>query len=101
MTRWGAAISDLLRERGWTQKQLAAAARIRPNTLTSIIRHGGGTDTRMLLRIADALDVDVVELFATPEQRLAVRKLRAQTVEEITTSVLEQVRLVRDLVARR
>ena len=98
-TRWGAALAALLQERGWTQKQLASAARLRPNTLTQIIRHGGETDTRTLRRLARVLDVDVAELLMTPEQRLILQTHRERTVERITASVLDQIRdTVRELV---
>ena len=82
----------LLQERGWTQKQLAGAAQLRPNTLTSIIRHGGETDTRTLRRLARVLDVDLAELFMTPEQRLILQTHRERTMERITASVLDQIR---------
>lgn len=104
-TRWGVAIAALLQERGWTQKQLASAAQLRPNTLTSIIRHGGETDTRTLRRIARVLDVDLAELLMKPEQRLILRTHRERTIERITASVVEQIRetvgeLVRSELAR-
>ena len=91
-TRWGVAIAALLQERGWTQKQLASAAQLRPNTLTTIIRHGGETDTRTLKRIARVLDVDLAELLMSPEQRLILRTHRERTIERITASVVDQVR---------
>ena len=104
-TRWGAAIAALLHERGWTQKQLASAAQLRPNTLTSIIRHGGETDTRTLRRIARVLDVDLAELLMKPEQRLILQTHRERTIERITASVVDQIRetvgeLVRSELAR-
>ncbi len=98
-TRWGTALAALLQERGWTQKQLASAAQLRPNTLTAIIRHGGETDTRTLRRLARVLDVDVAELLMTPEQRLILQTHRERTIERITASVLDQIReTVRELV---
>ena len=104
-TRWGIAIATLLHERGWTQKQLASAAQLRPNTLTSIIRHGGETDTRTLRRIARVLDVDLAELLMNPEQRLILQTHRERTIERITASVVDQIRetvgeLVRSELAR-
>lgn len=100
-TRWGTAIVALLHERGWTQKQLASAAQLRPNTLTSIIRHGGETDTRTLRRVAQALDVDLAELLMNPEQRLILRTHRERTVDRITASVVDEVsQTIRELVRR-
>ena len=71
---------------------MASAAQLRPNTLTSIIRHGGETDTRTLRRLARVLDVDVAELLMTPEQRLILQTHRERTIERITASVLDQIR---------
>lgn len=73
-TRWGAAVRVLLRERGMTQKELATAAGVRPNTIGDIVRHGKHTTTATLERIAAALDVDVVELMMTPGQRALRRE---------------------------
>ena len=68
-TRWGAAVRDLMRERGMTQKELAAAADVRPNTVTDIVHHGKPATTTTLFKLAAALDVDVAELMMTPGQR--------------------------------
>lgn len=71
--------------------QLARATQLRPNTLTSIIRHGRETDTRTLRRIAEVLDIDIAELMMTAEQRQALRAYRERRVERIAASVLEHV----------
>ena len=98
-TRWGAAIAALLHEKGWTQKQLAERAKVRPNTLTSIIRHGGETDTKTLKRIAQAFKVDVAELFMSPEQRMVLQAHEERVIERITDSVMKQIsQTVRNLV---
>ena len=68
-SRWGAAVKHFLDERGWTRKELAERTGLRPNTLTSLIRHGGQTDTKTLSRIAEALDIDIAELLMRAEQR--------------------------------
>src|SRR5690349_19547489 len=67
-SRWGEAIAFLLAERGWSQRQLADAASVRPNTLTNLIKHGRDSDTATLARVAAALKVDIGELFLTREQ---------------------------------
>ena len=72
---------------------------MRPNTLTSIIRHGGETDTRTLGRVARVLEVDIAELLMSPEQRLILRTHRERAIDRITASVVEQVeKTVRELV---
>ena len=80
-TRWGEAIAFFLAERKWTQKQLAEAARIRPNTLTNLIKHGRDADTATLLRIAKALNVDLSELFLTREQVEILRTYREHRID--------------------
>lgn len=75
-TRWGEAILRLLSERHWTRRHLARRAKLQPNTLTNVVKHGRPTDTRTLLRIADALGVDVAELFVTAEQAALLRTHR-------------------------
>ena len=73
-TRWGNAIAFHLAERGWSQRQLADKASLRPNTLTNLIKHGRDADTATLTRIAAALQVDIAELMMTRDQ---VEMLRA------------------------
>jgi len=90
-TRWGAAIALLLAERGWTQRHLANAAKIRPNTLTNLIKHGRDTDTGTLIRVAGALGVDVAELFLTREQIEILRTYREHRVERLKQAVLKEV----------
>ena len=53
---------------------------MRQNTLTDLIRHGRHTDTRTLLRLAAALEVDVCELLMTPEARAEWRRIRLEHV---------------------
>ncbi len=100
-TRWGQAIQRLLVERGWTQKRLASAASVRPNTLTNIIKHGRHTDTATLTRIASALSVDLAELFVTEEQTDVLRTYRRDRVERVAERVMSELsttvtRLVRE-----
>lgn len=100
-TRWGEAISRLLAERGWTKKQLAEAAKIRPNTITNLIKHGRASDTTTLARIAAAFKVDVAELFLTREQSVLFRSHRESRVERLKDSILKEIsRTVTDLVRR-
>lgn len=104
-TRWGQAIAHLLAERNWSQRQLAEAANVRPNTLTNIIKHGRESDTGTLTRIADALKVDIADLFLTSRQSLILRAYRENRVEQLKSAVMKEVaetvtRLVREELAR-
>lgn len=90
-TRWGEAIQRLLVERGWSQKQLASEASVRPNTLTNLIKHGRHTDTATLTRIAAAFSVDIAELFATRDQADVLRGYQDDRVKRVAESVMSEL----------
>lgn len=90
-SRWGDAIAFLLTERGWTQRQLAEKASLRPNTLTNLVKHGRDSDTATLSRIAAALQVDLSELFMTREQNEVLRAHKENRVERLKDAVLKEL----------
>ena len=90
-SRWGNAIAFHLAERGWSQRQLADKASLRPNTLTNLIKHGRDSDTATLSRIAAALQIDVAELFMTREQIEILRSHREHRVERLKAAVLREL----------
>jgi len=90
-SRWGDAIAFLLTERGWTQRQLAEKASLRPNTLTNLVKHGRDSDTATLSRIAAALQVDLSELFLTREQIEVLRAHKENRVERLKEAVLREL----------
>lgn len=90
-SRWGDAIAFLLTERGWTQRQLAEKASLRPNTLTNLVKHGRDSDTATLSRIASALQIDLSELFLTREQIEVLRAHKENRVERLKEAVLKEL----------
>jgi len=90
-TRWGEAINRLLAERGWTQRQLADAASIRPNTVTNILKHGRDSDTATLARIATALKVDIAEIFLTAEQSVILQAHRESQLDRLKEMVVREL----------
>ena len=90
-SRWGDAIALHLAERGWSQRELAVRASLRPNTLTNLIKHGRDSDTATLSRVAAALQIDLAELFMTREQLEILRSHRDTTVERLTSVVLREL----------
>lgn len=90
-SRWGDAIAFHLAERGWSQRQLADKASVRPNTLTNLIKHGRDSDTATLSRIAAALQIDVAELFLTREQMEILRAHRENKIERLKEGVLREL----------
>lgn len=90
-TRWGEAVTRLLSERGWTKRQLADRASVRPNTITNLIKHGKDTDTATLSRIADAFEVDLAELFLTREESAVLQAHRTSRVDRLRDMVVKEV----------
>ena len=90
-SRWGNAIAFHLAERGWSQRELADKASLRPNTLTNLIKHGRDSDTATLSRIAAALQIDVAELFMTREQIEILRSHRDHRVERLKAVVMREL----------
>lgn len=90
-SRWGDAIAFFLTERGWTQRQLAEKASLRPNTLTNLVKHGRDSDTATLSRIAAALQVDLSELFMTREQIEVLRAHKENRVERLKEAVMKEL----------
>jgi transcriptional regulator with XRE-family HTH domain len=90
-SRWGDTIAFLLTERGWTQRQLADKASLRPNTVTNLVKHGRDSDTATLSRIAAALQVDLSELFLTREQIEVLRAHKENRVERLKEAVLKEL----------
>lgn len=90
-TRWGDAIARLLAERGWTKRQLAEAATVRPNTVTNLLTHGRDSDTATLTRIAHAFGVDISELFLTREQSVVLHAHREDRVERLRDMVVKEL----------
>lgn len=90
-TRWAEAIARLLAERGWTKRQLAEAASLRPNTLTNLLKHGRDADTATLTRIAAAFNVDISELFLTREQSVVLHAHSDSRVERLKDLVVREL----------
>ena len=67
MTAFGEAIKRLREERGLTQIELSYRSRVNPSTI-NLVEHGKrNPSTTTLSRIAEALDVDIVEFFPPKE----------------------------------
>lgn len=90
-TRWAEAITRLLAERGWTKRQLAEAASLRPNTLTNLLKHGRDADTATLTRIAAAFNVDIAELFLTREQSVVLHAHDESRVDRLKDLVVREL----------
>lgn len=100
-TRWGEAILRLLAERRWTRRRLAREAHLQPKTLTNLLRYGRHADTDTLSRIAGAFEVDLVELFATPDQATLLRTYRDPRMTVAASQLFRYLEeTVRDMASR-
>jgi transcriptional regulator with XRE-family HTH domain len=90
-SRWGSAIAFHLAERGWSQRELAVRASLRPNTLTNLVKHGRDSDTATLSRVAAAFQIDIAELFMTREQLEILRAHRENKVDRLKSAVLREL----------
>ena len=90
-SRWGSAIAFHLAERGWSQRELAVRASLRPNTLTNLVKHGRDSDTATLARVAAAFQIDIAELFMTSEHIEILRAHRENKVDRLKSAVLREL----------
>jgi transcriptional regulator with XRE-family HTH domain len=96
---WGDAIRALLHERGLTQMELARLAGINRGTVLHVLR-GGHCNTETLAKIANALEVDVAELFTMPlDPGLRRDRMIAAVLRELSESVSTAV--IQDLEQKR
>jgi len=77
---WGEAIRYWMAKRQWLQADLARESGIEPKTVSSIVR-GFDTTTKMLRRIADALDIPLDAVFVSPDRKLANEERRKIALE--------------------
>ncbi|SHE29830.1 helix-turn-helix domain-containing protein [Dysgonomonas macrotermitis] len=61
-------VKELLKEKGITQKEFAEKLGMTEVGLSKAINEDGNPPLKRLIEIADALEVEITELFATPKQ---------------------------------
>lgn len=86
---WGEAIRRIRKDRRISQKALAKTARISPTTM-SVIEKGGHTQTSVLEKIANALDVDLATVLVSQRQLLEQEE-RKEVARLITEDVLRRL----------
>jgi transcriptional regulator with XRE-family HTH domain len=91
---WAEALQSLLRERGLTQVQLARISGLDAGTVGHVV-HGGHCSTVTLMKLAEAMQVDLADLVSPPHSRndLASRRDRlvAAVLRELSDDVAETV----------
>jgi transcriptional regulator with XRE-family HTH domain len=83
---WGEAIRRIREQRKWTKRRVAKTAKLSPTTY-GLIERGGHTQTRKLEQIAQALEVDLVEILVPPRGMLEQEE-RRELARQITEDVL-------------
>jgi transcriptional regulator with XRE-family HTH domain len=58
----GDAIGKVLNLKGWTRKQLADAAELRPNTITDLLNNNVESEPDTVQKVCKVLDVDVDDI---------------------------------------
>ena len=101
MNRCAAIIRDLLEERGLTQAQLARLAGLDPGTVAHLLR-GGHCSTQTLEQVAEALGIEMADLFLPAEEPRSVSAARDRVVAAVLrelsddlTQALEHVQSTR------
>jgi len=98
---WGASIRAWLDERGLTQAELARDAGLDPGTVGHVVR-GGHCTTETLAKIAQALDIELVDLLAAPGEIKSLGDRRDRLVVTVLKELSEDAaNAVMHAIARR
>jgi transcriptional regulator with XRE-family HTH domain len=101
------AIKRLMTERKVTHGDLASGAQMKSQSLTKILKGDVSPGADTLKRLADALKVDIVEMFCTEEQARILREHAADAaalrreVADLRKGVDEQIADLKKLVEER
>lgn len=90
MSVWARALSQQLELRGMTRLQLARLAQLDPGTVTHLLQ-GGHCSTETLEKIAQALDVNLAELFLPVGATVAPEDLQDRLVAAILRELSDEV----------
>ena len=99
---WAQTVIDLCRDRDWTQNDLALKARVRPNTLSSILL--GHTSPRLdtLEKLASGFGVPLWRLFVDEDQAQALERQReADEVQDMAKELRSLIRRARVVVPKK
>ena len=95
-------VEDECEYRGISRKELAAAAHFSVHTISTGIKRDGVLEADLALRIADALDVPVIELFMERNSENAETSVKSEKEAEREQERKRKLRehLKRELIAR-
>lgn len=87
---WAEALQSLLRDRGLTQVQLARLSGLDAGTVGHVVR-GGHCSTLTLLKMAEALEVDLADLVSPAHSRNDVVSRRDRLVAAVLRELSDDV----------
>jgi transcriptional regulator with XRE-family HTH domain len=90
MTVWGRALKQQLELRGMTRLQLARLAQLDPGTVSHVL-HGGHCSTETLEKIAQALEVNLAELFLPAGASVEPQDLQDRLVAAVLRELSDEV----------
>jgi transcriptional regulator with XRE-family HTH domain len=99
MNRCASIIRDLLEERGHTQAHLARLAGVDPGTIAHLLQ-GGHCSTHTLELVADALGVEMADLFRHAEEPRSVAAARDRVVAAVVRELSDDLATALEQVQR-
>ncbi len=94
----GERIRTLRKERGWSQEELGEKADLHHTYVGAVERGEKNASIDTLDKIADALGIEMVDLFTLTKGKMNVDKLRAYIIEEVKESSLGMLQLIAVLI---
>ena len=94
----GERIRNLRKEKGWSQEELGEKADLHHTYVGAVERGEKNASLDTLDKIADALGIEMVDLFTLTKGKLDVDKLRAYIIEEVKESSPGMLKLIAALI---
>src|SRR5208283_2638256 len=94
----GERIRNLRKERGWSQEELGEKADLHHTYVGAVERGEKNASIDTLDKIADALGIEIVDLFTLTKGKMNVDKLRAYIIEEVKESSPGMLKLIAVLI---
>ena len=94
----GERIRNLRKERGWSQEELGEKADLHHTYVGAVERGEKNASIDTLDKIADALGIEMVDLFTLAKGKINVDKLRAYIIEEVKESSPATLKLIAALI---
>jgi len=94
----GERIRSLRKERGWSQEELGEKADLHHTYVGAVERGEKNASIDTLDKIADALGIEMVDLFTLTKGKMNVDNLRAYIIEEVKESSPGMLKLIAALI---